>query len=146
MKKTDNLRIQEQRALLLPALLLEELPLTEKIAALVHQARVESQAIIHGQDDRLLMIVGPCSIHDPIAAMEYASQLKQCADRLADELRIIMRVYFEKPRTTVGWKGLINDPNLNGSFDINQGLRVARRLLSAPERPSSERRCWSRCT
>src|SRR3990167_5213925 len=129
MKKTDNLRIQEQRALILPALLLEEFPITEKIASLVHRAREETQAIIHGRDDRLVVVVGPCSIHDPIAAMEYASQLKQCADRLADELRIIMRVYFEKPRTTVGWKGLINDPNLNGSFDINQGLRVARRLL-----------------
>lgn len=129
MRKTDNLRIKGLRALLLPSLLLEELPLTEKIAALVYQSREQASHIIHNQNDRLLAIVGPCSIHDPIAAMEYATYLKQYADQYADDLCIIMRVYFEKPRTTVGWKGLINDPHLDGSFDINQGLRIARRLL-----------------
>jgi 3-deoxy-7-phosphoheptulonate synthase len=129
MKKTDNLRIKELRALLLPSLLLEELPLTEKVASVVNKAREEAAAIIHGKDKRLLVIVGPCSIHDPIAAIEYAAHLKECAERFADDLCIIMRVYFEKPRTTVGWKGLINDPHLDGSYDINQGLRVARRLL-----------------
>src|SRR3990172_6758582 len=105
IQKTDNLRIKGLRALLLPSLLLEEQPMTEKVAALVHRAREEAVAIIHGKDDRLLVIVGPCSIHDPIAAMEYASKLKQCADEFAKELCIVMRVYFEKPRTTVGWKG-----------------------------------------
>ncbi len=129
MKKTDNIRIKELRALILPALLLEELPLTEKIAGVVYQAREEAKAIIHGRDDRLLVIVGPCSIHDPVAAMEYANQLKQFADQYAEGLCLVMRVYFEKPRTTVGWKGLINDPHLDSRFDINQGLRIARRLL-----------------
>lgn len=129
MQKTDNLRIKELRALLLPSLLIEELPITEKIAALVHQTRLNISDIIHNRDRRLLVIVGPCSIHDPVAAIEYASLLKRCADRFADDLLIVMRVYFEKPRTTVGWKGLINDPNLDSSFDINQGLRIARRLL-----------------
>lgn len=129
MQKTDNLRIKGLRALLMPGLLLEELPITEKVATIVNQARESAAEIIHGKDDRLLCIVGPCSIHDPIAAIEYATYLKQCADRLSKELLIIMRVYFEKPRTTVGWKGLINDPHLDGSFDINQGLRIARRIL-----------------
>lgn len=129
MQQTDNLRIKGLRALLLPSLLLEELPISDKVAALVHQSREAAVNIIHNNDDRLLVIVGPCSIHDPIAAMEYATYLKQSAERFANELCIVMRVYFEKPRTTVGWKGLINDPQLDGSYDINQGLRVARRLL-----------------
>jgi 3-deoxy-7-phosphoheptulonate synthase len=107
----------------------EELPITEKAAYTVATTRDQVAAILAGRDDRLVIIVGPCSIHDPQAALEYAGLLRKCADRLSDDLCIVMRVYFEKPRTTVGWKGLINDPNLDGSFSINQGLRLARRLL-----------------
>ena len=92
-------------------------------------ARADVQKILHGKDDRLLVIVGPCSIHDADAASEYAARLIALREKLIDDLVIIMRVYFEKPRTTVGWKGLINDPNLDGSFEINKGLRVARKLL-----------------
>ncbi len=129
MKQTNNLRIREQRALILPALLLDELPTTADITDLVLRARDEAKAIIHGQDDCLLAIVGPCSIHDPAAALDYAKQLKPLADEISGEIKVIMRVYFEKPRTTVGWKGLINDPHLDESFEINQGLRIARQLL-----------------
>ena len=110
-------------------LLDEELPITEQATATVTTARREIGDIISGRDQRLLVIAGPCSIHDSKAALEYAGRLKQEADRLAEDLLVIMRVYFEKPRTTVGWKGLINDPNLDGSFNINQGLRLARGLL-----------------
>lgn len=129
MYKTDNIRIKELHPLLVPALLIKELPLNEKITNLIYKTRQKAVDIIHGQDDRLLVIVGPCSIHDPKAALEYAGKLKLLADELSNELCIIMRVYFEKPRTTVGWKGLINDPNLDSSFDINEGLRTARHLL-----------------
>ena len=129
-QRTDDLRISNLRPLVPPAVLVEEeLPITEKATETVTRARQEASAIVAGQDDRLLAIVGPCSIHDTEAAIEYAGLLSKCADRLSDDLCVIMRVYFEKPRTTVGWKGLINDPNLNGSFAINQGLRKARRLL-----------------
>ena len=129
-QRTDDLRISNLRPLIPPSVLVEEeLPITEKAAETVTRARQEGAAIVAGQDDRLLAIVGPCSIHDTEAAIEYAGLLSKCADRLSDDLCVIMRVYFEKPRTTVGWKGLINDPNLNGSFAINQGLRKARRLL-----------------
>lgn len=103
--------------------------MSETASAVVAHARTKADAILRGNDDRLLVVVGPCSIHDPEAAMEYAQMLKIEADRLKDDLQIIMRVYFEKPRTTVGWKGLINDPNLDDSFDINHGLRIARKLL-----------------
>lgn len=103
--------------------------MSETASAVVADARTQADAILRGNDDRLLVVVGPCSIHDPEAAMEYAQMLKIEADRLKDDLQIIMRVYFEKPRTTVGWKGLINDPNLDDSFDINHGLRIARKLL-----------------
>jgi 3-deoxy-7-phosphoheptulonate synthase len=103
--------------------------MTETAAQVVHQARKEAEAILRGEDDRLLVVVGPCSIHDPSAAIEYGERLKGIAERYKDDLHIIMRVYFEKPRTTVGWKGLINDPHLDGSFDINRGLRFARELL-----------------
>ncbi|ACJ18372.1 3-deoxy-7-phosphoheptulonate synthase [Coxiella burnetii] len=129
MQKTDNLRIKAIHPLMLPSLLIEELPITVAVASTVNLARLAARDIIHGQDDRLLVVLGPCSIHDVKAALEYANRLKRCIDRHAKELCIIMRVYFEKPRTTVGWKGLINDPQLDGSFQINQGLRVARRLL-----------------
>lgn len=129
MQKTDNLRIKTVRPLMPPALLIEELPLTDEMASRINQARIATKRIIHAEDDRLLVVVGPCSIHDPQAALQYASRLKNCISEYSRELFIIMRVYFEKPRTTIGWKGLINDPHLDGSFQINQGLRIARRLL-----------------
>jgi len=127
--KTRDLRVESIRPLLPPAILLEELPLSEEGSQLIFGARDEVAAILTGTDDRLIVVVGPCSVHDPKAAREYAGRLKGLADELAGDLRIVMRVYFEKPRTTVGWKGLINDPRLDGSFAINDGLRLARRLL-----------------
>jgi len=127
--KTRDLRIENIQALLPPATLLEELPLPEAGALVVTRAREEVTAILDGRDDRLIVVVGPCSIHDPAAAHDYAVRLRALADELAGDLRVIMRVYFEKPRTTVGWKGLINDPYLDGSFAINVGLRRGRRLL-----------------
>jgi 3-deoxy-7-phosphoheptulonate synthase len=126
---TDDLRIREIKELSPPAHLIREFPCTEAIGQVVFAARSALHAILHGMDDRLIVVIGPCSIHDPNAAMEYARTLKAERDRLRDDLEIIMRVYFEKPRTTVGWKGLINDPDLDGSFRINHGLRVARELL-----------------
>jgi 3-deoxy-7-phosphoheptulonate synthase len=127
---TNDLRINELRPLLPPMILVdEELPITEEATRTVTTARQEVAGIISGADDRLLVIVGPCSIHDPAAALEYARRLKEQANRLSDSLCIVMRVYFEKPRTTVGWKGLINDPLLDGKCNINQGLRLARGLL-----------------
>jgi 3-deoxy-7-phosphoheptulonate synthase len=126
---TSDLRIRTARPLLSPAILEEDLPLGEAGAALVQSARRALSDILLGRDDRLVAIVGPCSIHDPKAALEYAQQLKPVADRLAGDLLVVMRVYFEKPRTTVGWKGLINDPKLDGSFQVNTGLRLARQLM-----------------
>ena len=126
---TDDLRINRIDPLISPAVLSYQLPLSESAAQLVASARKGAEAILKGEDDRLLVVVGPCSIHDPSAAIEYAMRLKEAAAIYQKDLHIIMRVYFEKPRTTVGWKGLINDPNLNDSFDINQGLRTARELL-----------------
>ena len=126
---TADLRIRTARPLLSPAILEEDLPLAEAGAALVQSARHAIGEILHGRDDRLLVVVGPCSIHDPAAALDYAKKLKPVADRLARDLLVVMRVYFEKPRTTVGWKGLINDPHLDGSFQVNTGLRLARRLM-----------------
>jgi 3-deoxy-7-phosphoheptulonate synthase len=126
---TSDLRIRTARPLLSPAILEEDLPLAEPGAALVQSTRRTIGDILAGRDDRLLTIVGPCSIHDPAGALDYAKALKPVADRLARDLFIVMRVYFEKPRTVVGWKGLINDPHLDGSFQVNQGLRLARRLL-----------------
>ena len=125
----DDLRIHDLRPLFPPAILIEELPLDEGQAASVAEARAAVGAIVAGQDERLLVVVGPCSIHDPSAALDYAARLKEAGAAFASELCIVMRTYFEKPRTTVGWKGLINDPDLNGRFSINQGLRVARRFL-----------------
>jgi len=127
--RTDDLRIKEIKELVPPSHLLREFPISGKAAKLVYETRIAIHRILHGADDRLLVIMGPCSIHDVKAAREYASRLKRERDRLGGELLVVMRVYFEKPRTTVGWKGLINDPNLDGSFRINEGLRVARRLL-----------------
>lgn len=126
---TDDERIAGYRPLLPPAILTEELPLTEQAANTVADARKAAAAIVSGADDRVLVVAGPCSIHDPKAALEYADHLQALARELADDLYVIMRVYFEKPRTTIGWKGLINDPHLDGTFDINNGLRAARGLL-----------------
>jgi 3-deoxy-7-phosphoheptulonate synthase len=127
--KTDDLRIKEIKELLTPERLLREFSITREAAQTVYETRQAIHRILHGADDRLLVIMGPCSIHDVKAAHEYAGKLKEAKDRLAGDLLVAMRVYFEKPRTTVGWKGLINDPDLDGSFRINDGLRTARRLL-----------------
>ena len=129
MYNTDNIRIKDIRPLISPGLLLEEIPLTEQSTHAVNLTRQAVADILHGKDPRLVVVVGPCSIHDPDAAYDYARKLKGEIDKYQDDLCIIMRVYFEKPRTTVGWKGLINDPNLDSSFDINKGLRSARQLL-----------------
>ena len=126
---TDDLRIREIKELLTPANLLSDFPITEKASQTVYETRREIHRILHGADDRLLMITGPCSIHDVKAAKEYAARLKELKPRYAADLLIVMRVYFEKPRTTVGWKGMINDPKLDGSFQINDGLRIGRQLL-----------------
>jgi len=126
---TSDIRIRTARPLVSPAILEEDLPLSESGAALVHGARRAVGDVLAGRDDRLIAIVGPCSIHDPVAALDYARQLKPVADRLARDLLVVMRVYFEKPRTTVGWKGLINDPYLDESFRIDEGLRIGRQLL-----------------
>ena len=127
--ETDDLRIAGIDPLISPAVLSYYLPITSEAADLVHDTRLQGEAILEGKDDRLLVVIGPCSIHDPSAALEYGSRLKPLIDRYAGDLHIVMRVYFEKPRTTVGWKGLINDPHLDDSFDINRGLRIARELL-----------------
>jgi 3-deoxy-7-phosphoheptulonate synthase len=127
--KTDDLRIKEIKELLPPAHVLREFAITQKAARTVFETRQAIHRILHGADDRLLAIMGPCSIHDVKAAKEYAGKLKEAKDRLAGDLLVVMRVYFEKPRTTVGWKGLINDPKLDGSFQINDGLRIGRQLL-----------------
>jgi 3-deoxy-7-phosphoheptulonate synthase len=126
---TDDLRIKEIKELSPPSHLIREFPCTDRASQTVHDARNAVHRILHGMDDRLVVVIGPCSIHDPAAAREYARRLAGERARLAGELEIVMRVYFEKPRTTVGWKGLINDPDLDGSFRINHGLRLARELL-----------------
>ncbi len=126
---TDDLRIREIKELVPPAHIFREYPLSNRAAQTTFDARQAIHRILHGADDRLLVVIGPCSIHDIDAALEYADHLGREADRLKDDLVIVMRVYFEKPRTTVGWKGLINDPRLDGSFRINEGIRLARRLL-----------------
>jgi 3-deoxy-7-phosphoheptulonate synthase len=127
--RTRDLRVENIRPLLPPAILLEELPVSETAAHTVARGRDEVARILWGDDDRLIVVVGPCSIHDPKAGMDYARRLRALADETAADLRIVMRVYFEKPRTTVGWKGLINDPHLDNSFAINEGLRLGRRFL-----------------
>ena len=126
---TDDLRIRKIEALNAPAEVIAELPCDGAISETVSQSRAALHGILQGRDDRLAVVVGPCSIHDPKAAIEYAQRLRPLRDALGGELEIIMRVYFEKPRTTVGWKGLINDPDMDGSFQINRGLRTARGLL-----------------
>jgi len=128
-RRTDDLRIRDVRPLIPPAILLEEIPISERASIVVSDARAAIANVIAGADARLVVVVGPCSIHDTAAAFEYAERLKKIAARLADSLVIVMRTYFEKPRTVVGWKGLINDPDLDESFHINKGLRLARKLL-----------------
>lgn len=127
--RIDDVRILEIKELVAPVELLAEFPSDEAISKTVHDTRQSIHHILHGRDDRLVMVVGPCSIHDPEAALDYASRLAKLAREYEDDLLIVMRVYFEKPRTTVGWKGLINDPYLDGTFRINDGLRMARKLL-----------------
>ena len=127
--RIDDTRIGAVRPLITPALLDEKLPVPDAAQALVESSRAAISNILHGKDDRLIVVVGPCSIHDHDQAMDYAWQLKEQADALKDDLLVVMRVYFEKPRTTVGWKGYINDPHLDGSFAINEGLEMARKLL-----------------
>ncbi|GIZ50659.1 3-deoxy-7-phosphoheptulonate synthase AroG [Noviherbaspirillum aridicola] len=129
MPRTDDLRIREMKELLPPSHLIREFACSDKAATTAAGARTALHRILHGQDDRVMVVIGPCSIHDPKAAMEYAHRLVKERERLAGELEIVMRVYFEKPRTTVGWKGLINDPYMDNSFRINDGLRMARELL-----------------
>ena len=126
---TADLRIRATKPLIAPAVLEDDLPLDDARAALVARTRREVEAIVTGADPRLLVVVGPCSIHDPAAAVEYAQRVKELIPLYAGELLLVMRVYFEKPRTVVGWKGLINDPYLDGSFQINAGLRIARKLM-----------------
>jgi 3-deoxy-7-phosphoheptulonate synthase len=127
---TDDLRIQRTNELVSPESLVGDVPLTDAAAQTVSSARAAIAAILSGADDRLLVVVGPCSIHDPAAAREYAAMLAERAAGLSADLQVVMRVYFEKPRTTVGWKGLINDPDLNNTFQINKGLHLARKLLA----------------
>ena len=127
--RIDDTRIQAVRPLITPAILQEWLPAPEAALALVERSRTAISRILHGEDDRLLVVVGPCSIHDHEQALDYTRQLKVQADALAQDLLIVMRVYFEKPRTTVGWKGYINDPHRDGSYAMNEGLELARRLL-----------------
>nr|WP_314627629.1 3-deoxy-7-phosphoheptulonate synthase AroG [uncultured Noviherbaspirillum sp.] len=129
MPRTDDLRIRELKELIPPSHLIREFAVSDKAATVVADSRNALHRILHGQDDRMMVVIGPCSIHDTRAAMEYAHRLAAERERFAPELEIVMRVYFEKPRTTVGWKGLINDPYMDNSFRINDGLRTARELL-----------------
>ena len=129
MSRVSDTRIIGYEPLLSPAALLDELPLTGAQQETVERTRAEVRAVLDGTDDRLLVVTGPCSVHDPKAALDYAARLAACASGYADDLLIVMRVYFEKPRTVTGWKGLINDPGMDGTFDVHRGLRIARRLL-----------------
>jgi 3-deoxy-7-phosphoheptulonate synthase len=129
MTQTNDLHVASFEPLVPPGQLLDELPLGESRARLVDRSRRSVRDVLTSIDDRLLVVVGPCSAHDPVAALDYAHRLAAAADRFSDELCLVMRVYFEKPRTTMGWKGLINDPDLDGTYDVQRGLRTARRLL-----------------
>jgi 3-deoxy-7-phosphoheptulonate synthase len=129
MKVTDDLRIRGITEVSPPNEILNEFPCSEKAAETTYHSRQAIHRILHGADDRLLVVIGPCSIHDPIAAREYATKLSEMRKQLSSDLEIVMRVYFEKPRTTIGWKGLINDPFLDNSFQINKGIRIGRELL-----------------
>ena len=127
--RTDDVRIEHIRDLVPPAAFMEEIALTDALEDFVTRSRLAGEDIMHGRNDRLLVVAGPCSIHDAKSALEYAEKLKAAREKYSDDLEIVMRVYFEKPRTTVGWKGFINDPHLDETFDINKGLREARKLL-----------------
>ncbi|MDX1580666.1 MAG: 3-deoxy-7-phosphoheptulonate synthase [Alphaproteobacteria bacterium] len=131
MVRTNNLNVREVTPIIAPADLKQVFPLTEEGAAFVSRSRNQIKAILRGTDPRLMVVVGPCSIHDPAAAMDYARRLAELSNRLSDQLFFVMRVYFEKPRTTVGWKGLINDPDMNGTHNISKGLGIARQLFCA---------------
>ena len=128
--KTDDLRITRTRPLVAPAALSEEIPLSNRAAEFISASRRSAELILDAADSRLLLVVGPCSIHDPVGALEYAAKLKRLSDEVSDAIFIVMRVYFEKPRTVMGWKGLINDPDLDRSFQINKGLHLARQVLA----------------
>src|ERR1700755_2921593 len=128
-QRTDDLRITDVRPLISPAILLEEIPINERVSNIVSETRKSVANVLASRDPRLVVVVGPCSIHDTKAALEYAERLRPLATRYADHLILVMRTYFEKPRTSVGWKGLINDPDLDETFHINKGLRLARKLL-----------------
>jgi len=127
--RIDDLRIQGYRPLISPAILMEELPADEAASTVIWETRGAISRVLNGEDDRLVVVAGPCSVHDPEAGLEYAGKLARAGEAFRDDLLVVMRVYFEKPRTTVGWKGLINDPTLDGQFKINEGLRRARRFL-----------------
>ena len=127
--QTDDIRINKIKDLLPPVALLERFPASEKASESVYAGRQAIHKIFNGNDDRLLVVIGPCSIHDPEAALEYGQRLLRLREKYKDSLEIVMRVYFEKPRTTVGWKGLINDPEINNTFDVDHGLSLARTLL-----------------
>src|SRR5664279_1707361 len=127
--QTRDLRIQNIRPLIPPAILLEELPLSEEGSIFISESRNTITNILDKKDDRLLVVIGPCSIHDQAAAIDYAKSLKELSDSVVGELFIVMRVYFEKPRTTIGWKGLINDPHLDNTYAVNQGLHIGRKIL-----------------
>lgn len=129
MRLTDDLRITDARPLIPPAILHEEHPVSDRVSEVVAKGRADIANVIHGRDNRLVVVVGPCSIHDPASAFEYSSRLAPIAEKLSDKLITVIRAYFEKPRTTVGWKGFINDPDLDETYHINKGLRAARRLL-----------------
>jgi 3-deoxy-7-phosphoheptulonate synthase len=129
MTSTNDTRVASYKPLIAPQDLLAELPLGEASATLVESARTEVKRVLDGEDDRLLVVVGPCSVHDTESALDYARRLKALVPSVSDELCVVMRVYFEKPRTTVGWKGLINDPGLDDTYDVHRGLRTARKLL-----------------
>ncbi|MGD8483918.1 MAG: 3-deoxy-7-phosphoheptulonate synthase AroG [Thioalkalispiraceae bacterium] len=127
--KTDDVRITAMKELVSPVQLHQDVPITDDASRVIFETRTAIHNILRGKDDRLLVVIGPCSVHDPEAAKEYATRLKKMSDELKEDLLIVMRVYFEKPRTTVGWKGLINDPELDDSYQINKGLHLARQLL-----------------
>jgi 3-deoxy-7-phosphoheptulonate synthase len=126
---TSNVRVMDIKPMITPALLIEQFPMSNDVEHFVAKTRCEISDIVHGRDDRLLCVVGPCSVHDIEAGEEYGLLLKQLIDEFKDDLLVVMRVYFEKPRTTIGWKGLINDPELNGTFNINKGMKEGRKLL-----------------
>src|SRR6185503_21221540 len=130
-QRTDDVRIEQGDELLAPMQAMRELPPTERTEKTTVDGRRDVHDILRGADDRLIVVVGPCSIHDSAAALDYAKRLARERERLRHDLAIVMRVYFEKPRTTVGWKGFINDPRLDETFDINEGIRLARKLLLA---------------